>query len=62
MVGVEWEKARASKSPCPTLRVISAATAIAEKIEDITNANGGEVARKRDTPTSMNDLLKNLAV
>lgn len=60
VVGVEWEKAKAVKSPCPTLRVISAVTAVAETLEDASKG-GNQQRPKKDKPASMNDLLKNLA-
>lgn len=61
VTGAVWPLARAPKSPCPTLKVISAVTAIADKLEDL-GGEGGGGKKAREEPRSMNDLLKNLAV
>lgn len=59
VTGAEWPLARAPKSPCPTLRVISAVTALADKLEDASKT--GQAQKPRKQAASMGDLLQNLA-
>ena len=53
VTGAEWPVAKASVSPCPTLRVISAVTAVLDKLENN--------QRKRAAPKTMRELMGAMA-
>jgi protochlorophyllide reductase len=56
VTGADWPLARQPKSPCPTLKVISAVTAIADKLEDASGAT-----KKAKEAKSMKDVMAGLS-